>query len=214
MAGLVAWPGTIWNRSRTTGWLPETSGDRLLVVRLWPSSAPPQSRITLPWTFRRAGFTVLCPIQIFATSRADLLAGLDRFAGAAWEPGTALHVPAEDTADRVCFAGRLAGPRTLLGAVAGYIAAQLLNTLIGLMAVPASAERLASPLKASIVVADFGLLAAGILLARDRFSFTIDADGLTLGIGRTPAFFRWVYRSHRSYTTNFVLQNFRQRQQK
>jgi hypothetical protein len=185
----VAWHDV--ERARITGWLLEKAGDRLLAVRQWPSSALPRSWITLPWTFRRAGVAILCPVQLFAARREDLRAALDRFAGPAWEPGTGLYAPVEDTADRVRFAGRLTGPRTLLTALAGIIVLLLLQYLFGLMTVPAAAVPFEWPLYISTTAAEFGLIAAGILMSRDRFGFTIDANGLTLQIGRAPTFLPW-----------------------
>jgi hypothetical protein len=176
---------------RTTGWLPEISGDRLLVVRPWPSSAPPPTRPALPWASRRARIAVLCPIQIFAANQSDIFEGLTRFAGSAWKAGAGLYAPPDETAGRMRFAGRLAGPYALLGAVAGYIAERLLNALVGLMRVPASAASLATPFSLSILIVDISLIVAGALLARDRFSLIVDGSGLTLKIGRSPAFIPW-----------------------
>lgn len=179
-------------RARITGWIPEIPGDRFLAIRQWPSSRPHSSRITMPWTFRRAGTTVLCPVQVFAAHPDELRAGLNRFAGSAWEPGAGLHVPAEDTADRVRFTGRLVGPRALLGAAAVILALQLLGLLIDhLTTIPATASRFAAPFDLSVPIVELGLLAVVILLARDSFDLIVDADGLTLRIGRTPATILW-----------------------
>lgn len=186
----VAWHDV--ERAGITGWILQIPGDRLLAVRQWPSSILSSSRITMPWTFRRAGIAVLCPVQIFTVRPDDIRVGLNRFAGSAWEPGAGLHVPAEDTADRVRFMGRLIGPRAVLGVVAVVLAIQLLSPLIGrLTTVPATAARFALPFNLSIVIVELGLFAAVVLLARHPFNLIVDADGLTLRIGRTPATILW-----------------------
>ena len=185
----IAWPEV--ERARLTGWLPETPGHRLLAVRQWPNSTLPRTRITLPWTFHPAGIVILCPVQNFAVRQGDLHADLDQFAGSASEAEAGLYVPIEDTADRVRFAGRLTGPRALLGAVAGFVALDLIGTLVGLLTVPAAARGFAWPVDITGTAAAIGLWGAAILLARDRFSFTIDSGGLTLQVGRTPAFIPW-----------------------
>ena len=69
----VAWHDV--ERAGITGGLLETPGDRLLAVRQWPSSIFPSSRITMPWTFRRVGIAVLCPVQIFTARPDDLREG-------------------------------------------------------------------------------------------------------------------------------------------
>lgn len=185
----VAWHDV--ERTGITGWLLETPGDRLLAIRQWPSSIFPSSRITMPWTFRRTDTAVLCPVQIFTARPDDLREGLNRFAGSSWEPRRRLQVPAEDTAARVRFTGRLFGPRALLAAVAGLLALQLLSLLTGLAAVPATDAGFAQPFYLGILVVEITLVAAGVWLARDPFNLIIDADGLTVQIGRSPAVIPW-----------------------
>jgi hypothetical protein len=185
----VAWPDM--ERVRLVGWLPETPGNRFLAIRPWPKSTLPRTRITLPWTYRGAGIAILCPVHAFAVRQSDLHADLDRFAGSAWEAATGLYVPIEDTADRVRFAGRLMGPHAWLSAIAGFVAINLLNSLAGLLHVPTAAREFALPLNITSTVAALGLCGAGVLLARDRFSLTIDSRGLALQAGRTFASIPW-----------------------
>lgn len=185
----VAWHDM--ERVGVTGWLQETPGDRLLVVRKWPSSSLPSTRVTMPWTFRRGGTAVLCPVQVFTANADDLRTGLSRFAGSVWESGTGLHVPVEDTARRVRFTGRFFGPRAMLAAVAGFIVDELLVPLLNLLTVPSTAARFALPYNWGVFFIEIGIIVAGIVLARDRFDLILDANGVTLQIGRAPTTILW-----------------------
>lgn len=188
-ASRVAWHDV--EQVRSTGWLPEMAGDRLLAVRLWPSSALPSAHVSLPWAYSRTHTLILCPVQIFSLGREDLLEGLTRFAGSAWKPDAGLYAPPGETAGRTRFTGRLMGPRTLIGAAAGYIAERLFLALIGLLTVPASAVSLAFPFSLTTMIVGLGFIAAGALFTRDRFSLVIDSNGLTLEIGRSSESMAW-----------------------